>query len=211
LEVLLHRTYSVIGHQKTINSYDIIRGDRFVIRRNARITPLSSPVDGGVLRNDRQNLTNRKRRPSLLTISPNLSDMPTNVNDNSLTTVADDTQACSPKRSCSHASESCNLSPIVGESKTRSCRDKMKNQPEVTNGPVITDDEKNSILEPIVNGTTVKNYKKPKISNVFEEMEMEYEEYIPRKSKNHKKKQSQGNRKFNHVKSLVNPKLKPKR
>eukprot|EP00495_Collosphaeridae_sp_1-RS-2012_P004233 TRINITY_DN3527_c0_g1_i1.p1 TRINITY_DN3527_c0_g1~~TRINITY_DN3527_c0_g1_i1.p1 ORF type:complete len:129 (-),score=21.59 TRINITY_DN3527_c0_g1_i1:45-431(-) len=73
------------------------------------------------------------------------------------------------------AQESSDLSPIMGESKIRSYRDKMIKPTDKTKDPIL-DDEKDPSREPSVESVPIKADMKLKSPKVIEEMEMEMED-----------------------------------
>jgi len=203
MEVVLHRTYTLMENSKKLDSFDLRKDELLVIRKSfVQANPSNISLRTEAFCENLPNDAHIKRRPSLMPVTPlNNKKMGVQVNLRSvINTAREDCQASHQKKS---VHESCNLSPIMGESKIRSYRDKMLKPSENTKLPISMDDEKDHSKEPSLDSAAIKMGMKLKSPKILEEMEMEDEQYCP--SKPLPKKE---NRKRN--KSLKNPKLKPK-
>jgi len=213
MEIVLHRTYTVMEHSKKLDSFDLKKGELLVIRKSFVLAnPSNLSLRTEALCENLPNDVQIKRRPSLVPMTP-LNSKIINGHENLqsvINTCREDRQATYRKKL---GQESCDLSPIMGKSKIRSYRDKMIKPTEKTKHPIL-DDEKDPSREPSVESVPIKMNMKLKSPNVVEEMEMEMEmemedeQYFPQNVQDSKplpKKKKRQRRK-----SLKNSKLKLK-
>jgi len=195
MEVVLHRTYTVMEQTRRLHSYNIRAGERMVIRRSC-LSAQPSFLDEAFCEN-LPYARPLKRRPSLVTSTPNQHKIVCQRHM-LMTSAVKGSRSQYPKRMPSPSS--CNLSPISGDSKSYS--DKMRKQPGSTKRSISMDDEKDSSKESSVGLINLQEETNSK--SVLEKME--HGGYLSVKLQHPKSLPKQMKR----TKSLINPKLKPR-
>jgi len=219
MEIILHRTYKVMEQSKKLDSFDLRKGELLVIRKSFVLAnPSNLSLRTEALCENLPNDVHIKRRSSLVPMTP-LNSKKMNGHENLqsvINTCREDRQA-SYRKKLDH--ESCDLSPIMGQSKIRSYRDKMIKPTEKTKHPIL-DDEKDPSREPSVESVPIKTDMKLKSPKVIEEMEMEMEDEqycaqnvlvskpLPKKKKRQRRKSLKNSPSVESVPSKTDIKLK---
>lgn len=201
MEVVLHRTYTVMDQSKRLACFNIRKGELLVIRKRfVPVNPSNLTLRTEAFSESLHNDVHIKRHLSPMPRTP-LNNKKINSQEDlqSVISSAKEHRQASYQKKLVH--ESRNLSPIMGESKIGSYRYKLI-EPRNNTKLQILDDEKDPSKEPSVDIAATKMGMKLKSPKVFEQLEMEdLKDCRPSSKKKNLKRR----------KSLKNSKLKPKR
>jgi len=201
MEVVLHRTYTVMEPNKRLACFNIRKGELLVIRKRfVPVNPSNLTLRTEAFSESLHNDVHIKHHLSPIPTTP-LNNMKINSQEDlqSVISSAKEHRQASYQKKLVH--ESRNLSPIMGESKIGSYRYKLIEPRKNIKLPIL-DDEKDSSKEPSVEIAATKMGMKLKSPKVLKELEMEdVKDCRPLPKKKFLKRR----------KSLKNTKLKPKR